>query len=124
MLAKTLLLALIILSVIGFIEGINIAINEPFNILIGALSLLLVNFLFLLLKKKIQGIKITKNSIIWKVIQNQNLKYLTITILWILSFGNFIFANSFTTVSYRGIEYIDAIILSFIAFVILTQKVK
>ncbi len=123
MIVNVLFVGFVIFSIFGFAEGIRLAVNEPVWIFIGILSVLLFNFLLLLVRQKSKNIKIVKNSLMWKIASNPVLKLTTIFTLWILAVGNFIYAHHWvgTPIS-RGAEYFEASVLSFMAFVLLIKK--
>jgi hypothetical protein len=75
--------------------------------------------------KFISGIAIGKHSLIGKIKDNQALKIIVSSLLLILSIGNFNYAHNWigTPIS-KGIEYLEAVLLSLISFVILSKKVK
>ena len=118
-------IAFLVFSIFGFLEGFSTILQEPSWILLAILSVFLTNLLFSIVKNNVTKIQITSGSFVDKISSNKNVKYLTLVALWILSGSNFIYAFSTNLSRGRnGLEFLEAVILCFIAFTILQHKRK
>lgn len=126
MLGNILFIGFVIFSLFQFFAGISLGIQNPILFVVSILSIALLYLLMNLNKGRIiSGISINKHSIINKIKKNEIAKIIIASLLLILSVGNFNYANNWigTSIS-KGIEYLEAVILSLISFVILSKKVK
>jgi len=126
MLSNLIFTGFIVFSLFGFYRGIQLGIQNPLLFLIGIIYLFLFYLLIVRLGNKFtSNVFLQKDSIILKIKKNQTLKILTIGVLWILAIGNFIYANNQPSPTFNhGIEYLEAIILALISFVILNKNIK
>lgn len=126
MLGNILFISFVIFSLFQFLEGIRLGIQNPVLFFSGVLSLFLF-YLFINFagKKIISCISVDKNSLLNRIKENRMAKIIITTILWTLAIGNFTYANNWigTPIS-KGAEYLEAVILSLISFVILNKNVK
>ncbi|AKM83591.1 hypothetical protein A2422_01835 [Candidatus Woesebacteria bacterium RIFOXYC1_FULL_31_51] len=124
-LGNLLFLGFIVFSLFGFVNGIDVALRSPFHLIAGIFSILLLYFIFLLPRVNLSKFEIMKGGLFEKIKNNNQLRILMIIVLLILSLGNFVYANSWIgTSTTKGAEYVEAVILSILAFLLLKKNNK
>ncbi|OGM78027.1 hypothetical protein A2375_00365 [Candidatus Woesebacteria bacterium RIFOXYB1_FULL_31_120] len=109
-LGNLLFLGFIVFSLFGFVN---------------VFSILLLYFIFLLPRVNLSKFEIMKGGLFEKIKNNNQLRILMIIVLLILSLGNFVYANSWIgTSTTKGAEYVEAVILSILAFLLLKKNNK
>lgn len=124
MFGDILFLFFVFFSFFQFFEGIKMAIQSPLLFLSGVFSLIL-SYLLIYICDRRETIKISSkgNFLIYKIAQNRTYRIVLAVFLWILAFGNFVYADSWIGGSIsKGVEYLEPIILSLISFAVLNTK--